>query len=216
MQIKSIENIIDYFNQGVKKDHFIGVENEKFLFEANTNLRANYIRVKKVLELLKNKFGWEEIKEGENLIGLKYNEKSITLEPGNQIELAGEKLENIHKVCSESHSFHDQLEEVCKEIDLKTMSVGYDPFTKLKDVPNNPKQRYQLMTNEMPKNGKLSLNMMYQTSGTQINLDYLSENDFKKKFKLISYLTPLAIGIFANSAIVENKPSGFLSYRAKV
>ena len=72
------------------------------------------------------------------------------------------------------------------------------------------------MTNEMPKNGKLSLNMMYQTSGTQINLDYLSENDFKKKFKLISYLTPLAIGIFANSAIVENKPSGFLSYRAKV
>ena len=216
MQIKSIENIIDYFNQGVKKDQFIGVENEKFLFEANTNLRANYIRVKKVLELLKNKFGWEEIKEGKNLIGLKYNEKSITLEPGNQIELAGEKLENIHKVCSESHSFHDQLEEVCKEIDLKTMSVGYDPFTKLKDVPNNPKQRYQLMTNEMPKNGKLSLNMMYQTSGTQINLDYLSENDFKKKFKLISYLTPLAIGIFANSAIVENKPSGFLSYRAKV
>ena len=216
MQIKSIENIIDYFNQGVKKDQFIGVENEKFLFEANTNLRVNYIKIKKVLELLKNKFGWEEIKEGENLIGLKYNEKTISLEPGNQIELAGEKLENIHKVCSESHSFHDQLEEVCKEIDLKTMSVGYDPFTKLKDVPNNPKQRYQLMTNEMPKNGKLSLNMMYQTSGTQINLDYLSENDFKKKFKLISYLTPLAIGIFANSAIVENKPSGFLSYRAKV
>ena len=116
MQIKSIENIIDYFNQGAKKNQFIGVENEKFLFEANTNLRANYIRVKKVLELLKNKFGWEEIKEGENLIGLKYNEKSITLEPGNQIELAGDKLENIHKVCSESHSFQDQLEEVCKEI----------------------------------------------------------------------------------------------------
>ena len=216
MQIKSIENIINYFNQGIKKNQLIGVENEKFLFETNTNLRANYVTVKKVLELLKNKFGWQEIIEDENLIGLKYNGKSITLEPGNQIELAGDKLENIHKVCSESHSFQDQLKMVCKEIGLKTMSIGYDPFTKLIDVPNNPKQRYQLMTQEMPKNGKLSLNMMYQTSGTQINLDYLSENDFKKKFKLMSYLTPLAIGIFANSAIVENKPSGFLSYRAKV
>ena len=123
MQIKSIENIIDYFNQGVKKDQFIGVENEKFLFEANTNLRVNYIKIKKVLELLKNKFGWEEIKEGENLIGLKYNEKTISLEPGNQIELAGEKLENIHKVCSESYLFQDQLAKVCEEIDLKTMSV---------------------------------------------------------------------------------------------
>ena len=68
----------------------------------------------------------------------------------------------------------------------------------------------------MPKKGKLSLNMMYQTSGTQINLDYLSESDFKKKFKIISYLTPISIAIFANSAILENKPSGYLSYRSKV
>ncbi len=36
------------------------------------------------------------------------------------------------------------------------------------------------MTNEMPKGGELSLNMMYQTSGTQVNMDYSSEKDFKK------------------------------------
>ena len=72
------------------------------------------------------------------------------------------------------------------------------------------------MTNEMPKGGELSLNMMYQTSGTQVNMDYSSEEDFKKKFKLMCYLTPLAIGIFANSAVYENRASGYLSYRAKV
>ena len=216
MQIKSKENIIDHFNDGIKKKPLIGVENEKFLFETKSNQRANYNKVRQVLELLKNKFNWKEIKEGENLIGLKFDGKSITLEPGNQIELAGEKLENIHKVCSESYSFQEQLEEVCKEIGLKTLSIGYDPFTNLKDAPNNPKQRYKIMTTEMPKNGELSLNMMYQTSGTQINLDYFSEDDFIKKFKLISYLTPLSIAIFANSAIKENKPSGYLSYRARV
>ena len=68
----------------------------------------------------------------------------------------------------------------------------------------------------MPKNGSLSLNMMYQTAGTQINLDYESENDFKKKFKLISYLTPLSVALFANSPIAEGKKTGFLSYRSKV
>jgi glutamate--cysteine ligase len=72
------------------------------------------------------------------------------------------------------------------------------------------------MTKEMPKNGKQSLNMMYQTSGTQINIDYSSEEDFKKKFKVISYLIPITIGVFANSAISENKPSGYLSLRSKV
>ena len=72
------------------------------------------------------------------------------------------------------------------------MATGYDPVTKLKDAPNNPKERYKIMTNEMPKGGELSLNMMYQTSGTQVNMDYSSEEDFKKKFKLMCYLTPLA------------------------
>ena len=76
------------------------------------------------------------------------------------------------------------------------MSVSFDPFTKLEQVSKNPKRRYEIMTEEMPKNGKLSLNMMYQTCGTQINLDYTSESDFKKKFKLSSFLVPISISNF--------------------
>jgi len=58
--------------------------------------------------------------------------------------------------------------------------------------------------------------MMYQTCGTQINLDYISEKDFIKKFKLSSFLAPLSIAIFANSPIKENKLNGYLSYRSYV
>ena len=216
MEINSKDQIINYFLDGAKKIFFIGVENEKFLFQEKNNVRATYSDVKKVFEILIKKFEWKEVKENENIVGLKIDGKSISLEPGNQIELSGDKLSNIHEVCSESYDFQNQLDQICKEIGLKTMSIGYDPITKLNNAPKNPKQRYKLMTKEMPKGGKLSLNMMYQTSGTQINLDYLSEDDFKKKFKIISYLTPIAIAIFANSAILENKPSGYLSYRSKV
>ena len=216
MEINSKDQIINYFLSGAKKNIFIGVENEKFLFQEKNNVRATYSDIKKVFEILIKKFEWKEVKENENIVGLKTDGKSISLEPGNQIELSGDKLSNIHEVCSESYDFQNQLDQICKEIGLKTMSIGYDPITKLSNTPKNPKQRYKLMTKEMPKGGKLSLNMMYQTSGTQINLDYLSEDDFKKKFKIISYLTPIAIGIFANSAILENQPSGYLSYRSKV
>ena len=96
------------------------------------------------------------------------------------------------------------------------MASSYDPFSKLENVPNTPKQRYEIMTEEMPKNGVLSLEMMYQTCGTQINLDYTSENDFAKKFKVSSFLVPLSIAIFANSPIKENKLNGYLSYRSYV
>ena len=216
MEINSKDQIINYFLSGAKKNIFIGVENEKFLFQEKNNVRATYSDIKKVFEILIKKFEWKEVKENENIVGLKIDGKSISLEPGNQIELSGDKLSNIHEVCSESYDFQNQLDQICKEIGLKTMSIGYDPITKLNNAPKNPKQRYKLMTKEMPKGGKLSLNMMYQTSGTQINLDYLSEDDFKKKFKIISYLTPISIAIFANSTILENKPSGYLSYRSKV
>jgi len=216
MEINSKDQIINYFLSGAKKNVFIGVENEKFLFQEKNNVRATYSDIKKVFEIFKKKFKWKEVKENENIVGLKTDGKSISLEPGNQIELSGDKLSNIHEVCSESYDFQNQLDQICKEIGLKTMSIGYDPITKLGNAPKNPKQRYELMTKEMPKGGKLSLNMMYQTSGTQINLDYLSEDDFKKKFKIISYLTPISIAIFANSTILENKPSGYLSYRSKV
>ena len=215
MFINSKEDLINYFHQGSKKELFVGVENEKFLFDQSSNSRATYLKVKNVLYYLK-KFGWQEVTEGENLIGLKDNRKNISLEPGNQIELSGEKLKNIHEACSESFIFSDQMKKVCEELDLKMMSIGFDPISKIENVPKNPKKRYEIMTTEMPKNGKLSLDMMYRTCGTQINLDYNSELDFKKKFKLASYLTPISIALFANSSIKEMKSSNFLSYRSKV
>ena len=216
MLINSKEKIIDYFKSGIKKKLLIGVENEKFLFSKKYNKRANYSEVKKVLSILKSKYNWKPVKEKNNLIGLNYLGKSISLEPGNQIELAGDKLKNIHQVCFEGNLFQKQLDDVCDQVGLSSMAIGYDPYTKLSKVPNNPKARYKVMTKEMPKGGNLSLNMMYQTAGTQINLDYISENDFIKKFKLIASLTPISIGIFANSPVKEKKLTKYLSYRSKV
>ena len=215
MFINSKEDLINYFHQGSKKELFVGVENEKFLFDQSSNSRVTYSKVRDVLYYLK-KFGWQEVTEGENLIGLKDNGKNISLEPGNQIELSGEKLKNIHEACSESFIFLDQMKKACEELDLKMMSIGFDPISKIENIPKNPKKRYEIMTTEMPKHGKLSLDMMYRTCGTQINLDYDSELDFKKKFKLASYLTPISIALFANSSIKEMKSSNFLSYRSKV
>ena len=216
MKIESKEQIINYFISGNKNEQLIGVENEKFLFKTNSNKRAEYSDLLKIFTIFIDRFDWQPIKEDNNIIGLKKNGKAITLEPGNQIELSGEKLTNIHEVCAESYEFQDKLNLASKEVNLTTLSVGYDPFSNLDNIPNNPKKRYRVMTKEMPRNGKLSLDMMYLTAGTQINIDYKSEDDFKKKFKIISYLTPLSIGLFSNSAIKENKFSGFLSYRSKV
>ena len=45
---------------------------------------------------------------------------------------------------------------------------GLIQFPKSTEVPNNPKQRYEVMTKDMPNGGELSLDMMYRTCGTQL------------------------------------------------
>ena len=216
-EITSKNDIINYFQDGCKKENQvnIGVEHEKFIFQKKTNQRANFQTISKIFDYL-TKFGWKPIKEVNNIIALSRDEQKITLEPGNQIELSGAKYNSIHLTCNESYKFLSELNQACKTLNLKMMSISYDPISQLKDVPKTPKQRYKIMTEEMPKNGKLSLEMMYQTCGTQINLDYTSEKNFIKKFKLSSFLVPLSVAIFANSPIKENKSTGYFSYRSKV
>ena len=197
------------------KNFRIGIEHEKFLFDLKTNKRIDY---KKILEMFSAlmEFGWKPIKEKENIIGLSKDGRNITLEPGNQIELSGAKLINIHEACAESQDYLFELNQVAKKLNIKIVSAGFDPISSLKQIPNNPKQRYQLMTRDMPEGGQLSLDMMYRTCGTQLNIDYDSEKDFIKKFKVVNSLVPISIALFANSSIVEKKNSGFLSYRSKV
>jgi len=211
------EHIIKYFESGIKdtKDFKIGIEHEKFLFDEKTNKRVDYPTVLKMFSLL-SEFGWKPIMEKENIIGLQKKGKSITLEPGNQIELSGDKINNIHEACAESHDYLFELQQVTKKLNLKIVSAGFDPISSLSEVPNNPKQRYQVMTKDMPNGGSLSLDMMYRTCGTQLNLDYDSEKDFIKKFKIINSIVPISIALFANSSIVEKQNSGFSSYRSKV
>ncbi len=210
-------NLIQYFIDGIKKkDQLrIGVEHEKFLFDKEGLKRIDFIQLQKVFEILKDK-GWKPELERDKVIGLKRDNQKITTEPGFQYELSGAPFKNIHSVCSENSNHFDELKKVFSLLGITTSSIAYDPFNKLNEIPRSPKERYKIMTSEMPKGGKLSLDMMYKTAGIQINYDYTSEEDFEKKFKVGNYLSPLTIAIFANSPFNENKLSGYLSYRGRV
>ena len=215
--IVSKKKIIEYFETGIKdtKNSKIGIEHEKFLFNKENNKRVDYPKIKEMFTALLE-FGWNPILEKGNVIGLNKGGKSITLEPGNQIELSGDKLNHIHEACAESYDYLFELRQVTKKLGIKIVSVGFDPISKLCEIPNNPKQRYQLMTQDMPSGGRMSLDMMYRTCGTQLNIDYSSEKDFIKKFRIVNSIVPISIALFANSSIVEKKNSFYLSYRSKV
>ena len=217
MDIKNKSKFIEYFSKGIKpSDQLkIGVEHERFLFEGKEKKRITNNTLKQLFENLK-KNEWTPLFEKENIVGMKRGAQKITTEPGLQCELSGAPLNNIHEVCNESSSFLKEIEQASIGLNINTVSIGFDPFNTLKSIPQSPKQRYKIMTEEMPKAGKQSLEMMYRTCGIQINYDYVSESNFEKIFRLGNYLTPLTIALYSNSPFENKGLTGFQSYRNKV
>jgi glutamate--cysteine ligase len=68
----------------------------------------------------------------------------------------------------------------------------------------------------MPKVGKLGLDMMTRTCTVQVNLDFSSEADMVKKFRVSLALQPIATALFADSPFTEGQPNGYLSYRSHI
>uniref|UniRef100_UPI0025F8E3AA glutamate--cysteine ligase n=1 Tax=Sphingomonas sp. TaxID=28214 RepID=UPI0025F8E3AA len=84
------------------------------------------------------------------------------------------------------------------------------------ELPRMPKGRYGIMLNHMPRVGTMGLDMMLRTCTIQVNLDYETEADMAKKFRVGLALQPLATALFANSPFTEGKPNGMLSYRSHI
>jgi glutamate--cysteine ligase len=220
--IASRDELVQWFEQGSKPvDRWrIGTEHEKLVFRLNDLTRPGYDGpngIGALLEGLASEFGWQRITEHGNVIALTDNSGgSITLEPGGQFELSGAPLETIHDTCGEVHTHLEQVRTVCARLGLGMVGIGFDPKWRREDIQWMPKGRYRIMRNYMPKVGDHGLDMMLRTCTVQVNLDYASEADMVKKFRVSLALQPLATALFANSPFKEGQPTGYMSYRSFV
>lgn len=218
--IESRDDLVRYLADGCKPrgDWRIGTEHEKFVYCLKTHNPLRYEGVPGIKALLEGmrKFGWEPILEGENIIGLTQNGAAISLEPGGQFELSGAPLKTVHETCAEVNIHQQQVRQVAAEIGAGALGLGYAPTWPLSEVYPMPKGRYEIMKRYMPKVGGYGEEMMFRTCTVQVNLDFASEADMVKKFRVALALQPVATALFANSPFREGKHNGFLSYRAHV
>src|SRR5690606_24350895 len=138
---------------------------------------------------------------------------SVTLEPGGQVELSGAPLRTIHETCREVTAHLAQVKEVGERLGIGMVGLGFQPKWRREDIPWMPKGRYRIMRDYMPKRGRLGLDMMTRTCTVQVNLDFASEADMVRKFRVGLALQPVATALFANSPFTEGRPNGFQSFR---
>ena len=199
-----------------KADWRIGTEHEKIGFCLKELTPLPYEGgIQTILKGLE-RFDWEPVFEGPNVIALKRDNASVSLEPGGQLELSGAPLESVHQTCMEVSRHLREVREVADEIGAGFISLGFRPDTRLEDVPVMPKGRYKIMRDYMQKVGTMGREMMFRTCTVQTNLDFSSEADMVKKFRVSLALQPIATALFANSPFMHGQLNGYKSYRSRV
>lgn len=221
--IEGKDELVAYLAAGNKpKDQWrIGTEHEKFPFYVADNSPVPYEGdrgIKALLEGMQDMLGWEPIIDAGNIIGLvePTGHGAISLEPGGQFELSGAPVETLHQTCREGNAHLAQLREIAEPLGIRFLGLGGSPKWSLAQTPRMPKSRYDIMTAYMPKVGSQGLDMMYRTSTIQVNLDFDSEADMRRKMQVSLKLQPLATALFANSPFTEGKPNGLQSWRGDI
>ena len=201
----------------------IGTEHEKLVFSRADHHAPSYDEpggIRDMLLALKD-FGWEPVEEEgadgiKRVIAMAGADGTVSLEPAGQLELSGAPLENLHQTCAETGRDLEQVKAIGESFGVGFLGLGMWPDKRRDELPIMPKGRYAIMLRHMPRVGTMGLDMMLRTCTIQTNLDYGSEADMVKKFRVSLALQPLATALFANSPFTEGKPNGFLSYRSHI
>jgi len=222
--ITSRDQLVEYLADGCRprQQWAIGTEHEKFAHTLDGHWPLPYRDptggpgIGDLLQGLAD-LGWSPVREDGNIVALKDPKGcSVTLEPGGQVELSGAPVKTLHETCREVNHHLAQVKQVAEPLGVGMLGMGFTPDWTREEMPWMPKGRYGIMGNYMPKVGNLGLDMMLRTCTVQVNLDFASEADMVKKFRVSLALQPIATALFANSPFTEGKPNGFLSYRSHI
>ena len=218
--IESRADLLSVFEGGEKprENWRIGTEHEKFVYRTSDHRAPSYDERGGIRDLLVGltEFGWKPVIESGNIIALSGVDGTISLEPAGQFELSGAALQNLHQTCAEAARHLGQCKMIGDRLGLGFLGTGMWPDKTREDLPVMPKGRYAIMLRYMPTVGSLGLDMMLRTCTIQVNLDYSSEADMVKKFRVGLALQPVATALFANAPFTEGRPNGYKSFRSHI
>lgn len=199
-----------------RKEWKIGIEHEQFVFNIQNNAPLPYDGspgIKQILEAFEA-YGWHRHEKNGYLIEMEREGALITLEPGGQMELAGSAHKTLHAVKAQADRFYQEFKEIGAKLGFGILAKGFHPAWTREDVHRMPKERYGIMEPYMLATNKHGVDMMIRTCGAQVNMDFSSEEDMIKKFRVGLAIQPVVTALMANSNLVEGQDSGYKSFRS--
>lgn len=203
-----VESMVNFYKSGIKSNsQKLGVELEYTLvYDDNSQVKYfDEFGQKWLMENMLEFYPEKILDEQKNLIGIKNERDSITLEPAGQFELSAGPFEKLEEVFEAFETFQKRVNALVEPHGIKMLAIGYHPKCKAEELVIIPKVRYELMTKYFLKNSPKGIRMMRGTGSTQVSIDYSSEADCIRKLRLAYVLTPLFAILCDNTPVFEGE-----------
>lgn len=209
------DDILKIFKQGCKTEQTVGLEYERLPIFSATSKACDYSSEFGICNFLRNfarEENWDYITDDYNIIGLKQEHDTITLEPGCQLELSIKPENNIFDLKNKIDKIDAFMKPILDKFGINLLGYGVSPLSTNKNIRLIPKKRYEIMAKYLW--GILSDVMMRETAGVQCCIDFSSEEDAMEKYRIANRLSPFMTAMFANSPIRGGVDTGYKSFRA--
>ena len=157
---------------GVEVEHFVVTDPDKrpVFYEP----RDGKLGVRDVLEYLAQWYPVVDRNSAGEVLALRSDEASITIEPAAQLEISIAPLARVDQVKSAYEHFRRVLDPFLHEHAFQLLGLGYHPTTQALDMELIPKQRYRFMDEHFHHIGTHGERMMRASASTQVSVDFTS------------------------------------------
>ncbi|MFO0825502.1 MAG: glutamate-cysteine ligase family protein [Gemmataceae bacterium] len=212
-------DLIAYFTDGCKpRDRWrVGAEFEKFALDRTTGQQVGFDHgIEDILRQLAERYGWAPHEERGRITTLTRGRSTISVEPGGQVELSTAPSRYLSELKTELDRHLAELRAVTDPARVAWCAAGVSPFSRVEEIPLNPRPRHRLMAEYLPTRCEYGLHMMKATSSTQVTFDFADEADAGRKFAVALCLSPIVNAMFANSPLLAGKHTGLCSFRSRI
>lgn len=193
--MNNIEKIQEYILSGCSDKETLGLELEHLVCDKDY-APISYAEMEVVLREICEKLNAKAYEENSQIYGMIGENYSISIEPGCQLEISVDSTDDISQI----EKIYNQVREACDLVLEKRgfylLEKGLMPLVEMGEMtpdtlPLIPKKRYILMDEHFQKSGKYGAYMMRATASTQVSVDFKSEADAVKKFRILEKITPI-------------------------
>ncbi|MFF7472288.1 ergothioneine biosynthesis glutamate--cysteine ligase EgtA [Streptomyces sp. NPDC008092] len=140
---------------------------------------------------------------------------ALTVEPGGQLELSSPPAASLTECTGTVSADLDAVRKVLAAQDLGLVGVGHDPWHTPRRFLREP--RYDAMESCLDRTGTAGRHMMCSSASVQVCLDAGHEEPgplgYTRRWWLAHQLGPVLVAAFANSPLVGQRPTGWVSTR---